>query len=557
MASLQSFELRTINNLPAELVLQNQILKRLSLTDLLNAKLVCKLWNWLISGIRIERLFVDADLDVTERWFHSKRRCRESELCLPDQFVEQCKKPILSNLKYLKMNNRILWPSKLWAFHLNRLNAFRQLVQLEIDYNLTGNLHLCLPNLVVLSLGWNNNKCEIKLDLPKLKVLRYDGREDNDRFRVEHPETVRVLESRLFGAKLAQFKGVECLRWTISENDILNESTLRNLKKLKELHYDLTIGSYEYHGYEEVMQALREFMRRKRELGRSDLKVYFCGLLLIAEDLSDIDFGLKVKNGKYLVSPERLYMTHYDRLKTDMELVWQVDYNLLLSLVQVLPEDYFDRFNGIREVFAHCPVDEQHFLDFLKKNPLLKWLVLYDSNLSQAFFDCLPEFCSLGQFYLFGKIRDRFNEEHSDEEDSEEKDNKASKADEENEEEEIELDFSFLGKFARLIDIGISKSLSLKSIRSFVSAITNQKALLEQRVKFKFRGNEYELWMNIPDYDEDWKVIINDQYEKLNLECGEKWLLKDVNVHEVVEYFEHAEHSTCSESSSNVKEIDF
>ena len=49
-------------------------------------------------------------------------------------------------------------------------------------------------------------------------------------------------------------------------------------------------------------------MQAKKSLGRSDLKVYFSGLLLMEEDLSDIDFGLEIKNGEYLISSEKLYL---------------------------------------------------------------------------------------------------------------------------------------------------------------------------------------------------------------------------------------------------------
>ena len=199
MASLHSLGMININDLPPELVLQNQIFKRLSLADLFKAKLVCKLWNYLISNTRIERLFADADLFISEHWYASHRPCRE--ICHPDLFIRQCKKPILLHLKYFKVNFLTLK-----RFDPNRLNAFRQLVQLEIDCYLTGRLKLALPNLVVLSLDFDNEECRIKLNLPKLRVLQYYEPKNRDLLRIEHPETVKVLESRMARAKLARFK---------------------------------------------------------------------------------------------------------------------------------------------------------------------------------------------------------------------------------------------------------------------------------------------------------------------------------------------------------------
>ena len=265
-------------------------------------------------------------------------------------------------------------------------------------------------------------------------------------------------------------------------------------------------------------------MQAKRSLGRSGLRVYFSGLELVDENLNDIDFGLKIENGKHLVSSEKLYLKHYSRLKNDMSLVWQADYNLLFSLVDVLPADYFVRFNNIREVTAKCPVDEQHFLEFLKKLHGLKFLYLQDSNLSQRFFDTLPEFCSLSDFYM----------EYADSESGGCKE----KSEASGEEDEIQLNFNFMAKFAGLSYAMITKSLSLKSVRSFVLAFEHLRKTMNEAIGFKYRGEEFEIYRNRPDYDDDGRKIISERFNKYRLFVGEKQLLDNVNLDQVVEFFE-------------------
>ena len=160
---------------------------------------------------------------------------------------------MLLSLKYLKLNSRLYWNGKLNRFKPNGLNAFRYLVHLEIDYYQATKLYLCLPNLEILSLNWWNNSCHIKLNLPKLQVLAYNEPHSEDLLRVEHPETIRVLTTQMFGAKLARFKKVECLKCSERYHDFLDRSTLLNLKQLKQVHYDVTMDSIKCFGNEEVM----------------------------------------------------------------------------------------------------------------------------------------------------------------------------------------------------------------------------------------------------------------------------------------------------------------
>ena len=49
------------------------------------------------------------------------------------------------------------------------------------------------------------------IDCPELNVLVYRETTNASLLKVKHPETIRKLETSMFGPKLAPFKNVECL----------------------------------------------------------------------------------------------------------------------------------------------------------------------------------------------------------------------------------------------------------------------------------------------------------------------------------------------------------
>lgn len=501
----------TIGGLPPEMILQ--IFRHLQLNDLVRIKRVCSLWNELIGTMKIERLFVSLNLDAKERWYYSSRPCRTVEFCHPRLFIAQCKKPILSNLKYLKFNTDIaIWNiGSSVDFDLNEVNTFSGLVQLEMAFS-CGNLNLNLPNLEVLSLDPGNYLYEIHLNCRRLRVLSYGEAYDKDLLRVEHPDSVRVLESQMYGARLARFRHLECLRRTSFQFGFLDVTTMLKLKKLKAFHYDHSIDAFVNNDFDKIKRILKNFMQQKRMAGRSALKFYFAGLQLIDEKLDDIDFCLETRNGRDFIAAERLYTKHYDRLQDELEFVQEVNYSRLFRLVDGLPADYFRRFCNLRMVTAECPLNEQHLLDFLKRVNWLRWLTLYGLA-SQAFFDSLPHFFSLSHFYLYAQTDKQIDRdtEHN-----------------RPENQEIELDFSFLGKFEKLNRFEIERSLSLESARTLISAFQSLTRLHSRAMPFRFKGTDYRVLRNRPE--------LNKPTDRFNLVSGEFTLLRAVSLAEIFDY---------------------
>lgn len=505
MDSFQSPTVKTTTaDLPPEILCK--LFKHLRLSDLLKLKSVCKFWNQLISyNVKVARLLVDADLEIAERWCHPNRPFAEPELCEPDLFVTHCKRPILSQLKCLKLDNRREYGNKLHCFPAIKLNCFRLLEQLEINYLPCEPVKLTFPNLRILSLNWRNSKIDVELDCPKLSVLQYGERDDKDLLRVKQPETIRVLQNEdtfcpMVGTKLIRFKNLEVIKYRMRGPDFLDRLTLQNLKQLKEIHYDL-IDLEE--NSDQTIRALKEFLGHRRALGRSKLVVFFVGLQIGKDDLSDIDLGSVVRNEKNLISYEKLHMKHYDRLQEELAFVYEVDYSALISLVGVLPKDYFRRFSDLRWVKATCPVNEANFLEFIKQCYNLEHFAIHNCDLSQQFFDQLGRLCSFTNFYL--------------------------SEDEERRRTETQLEFSFIGKFTRLFHMAVEKDLSLNSLRTLLTSLGKLELLMmNNELLFSFRGTHFEFWKN-------------NRANKFCLAAKKKTLLATETPDEIIEQFENYE----------------
>ena len=460
----------------------NEILKQLPWFELTSLRSVCKLWNELVSVMTICRLIVDGNLESKEKLFHSNRPHRKCEVCHPNLFIAQCKRPTFLNLTHLVLGNKFCDDSM--CFDCNRLNVFNRLVHLEIHCEMTNHLGLHLPNLEILLLGKNYDRI-VMLDCEKLRVLSYWWPEHL--LNVRHPETIRVLESDMSSAKLAEFKGLEQLKCTNNYFEYnyssINIAKLISLKKLEVLYYTVC-------DVNDLREDLEQIMRQKQRLGRSDLMVYFSGLRLIEEDLSDIDFELKKDDNENL-SIEQTYLRHYGRLQEQMLDEQHVNYSDLFDAVDVLPEDYFRRFSNLRHVTARVssPVDEQHFATFLRQIYCLQQLKLYGWNLSQRFFDSLSEFSSLCLLYLSSaKAREKTTEHN-----------------------EVQLNLSFIGKLKKMQVLEIHENLSLQSVMSLVNSIENLKPIGKSRFEFWYLDKYYSI---SPAFD------MHSQTHKLLLSCG-------------------------------------
>ena len=260
-----------IDDLPPEMFCE--LFEHLQPMDLIACSMVNKRWHSIYAAFKVHRL-VSIDhsglyTDDQIQWYGSKQPIREAERCRPVMFRRLVEKPLLCNLMQLALFGYEL------MIDLNLLNRFRRLEHLEIDTNLIGQIHLSLPRLRVLAIHGCNFECNLSIDSPLLSTLLYA--EDKHLLDVNHPETIRRLETNMVGAKLVLFKGVECL--VTKEFEAISQATLLVLPELRELRYDLNIKNCfrieardAVGTVDRVKRTLSEFVSEAKKLRGSDFR---------------------------------------------------------------------------------------------------------------------------------------------------------------------------------------------------------------------------------------------------------------------------------------------
>ena len=470
----------TIEDLPPEMI--SELFEYLGLKDLIICSLVNKLWHSIYSNFKVHSVVAIENFKVHNlvaieddlfRWHGSNQLIQETERCSRAMFRHLAEKPLLSNLKHLAVHASSYSETK---FDLNELNRFQQLFHLEIkidDLN-QRNVHLNLPCLKVLALSDYNNRCALSIDCPQLSTLLYAGEpEDLTLLEVKHPETIRKLETNMFGAKLIQFESVECL---VTERfKAVSKATLLSLPELRELRYNASVqwafleeSHYGLGTVDRMKRNLGELLDEAKKLKGNDFRFSFSGFQLTSTMLDQIDFGVQVDErirSEY-VHMEYVYLKNYHLIEPGaIDFVSFVVYNLLLSNVTgEFPRCFSQKFTNIRRVYATEVADPDHFLWFLKSLRFLKALELERTKLSQEFYDQLP--ASAGSL-----TRLRLKGGHC--------------------EDGLQLNFDFICSFpCCLYELMIEPALSLESLPSFVRSLGR----LEEGC-FRVRPKDQLFWL--------------------------------------------------------------
>ena len=382
----------TIDDLPTEMI--NELFKHLHPKDLASCSLVNRHWHSIYVGFKVQSLAAMTDQNTLDlaKWYDLNQPIQEAERCRPAMFDRLVDKPLLSNLKHLA-----LCDGK-FAFDLNKLNRFQQLVHLEIKSDFKGKVHLNLPRLKVLAFHYFNWHCTLSIDCPLLSTLFYCGEcEDTRLLKVKQPETIRKLETGMENPDfLTPFKNVEFLRtWD------LNLISVRSLPRLRELHCNQGIkyafqreSRHRPGTVDRVKRTLNEFLNEAKKLRGNNFQLRFSGFQLAKVNVDQIDFGVQTnEKGAESVCTEYVYMKNYHLLEPGaLDFQSSVNYTLLLRHVTgEFPRCFPQKFTGIELVYATAEVqDADHFLRFLKSLRCLRRLVLSNTKLNQVFYDLLP-----------------------------------------------------------------------------------------------------------------------------------------------------------------------
>ena len=358
----------------------------------------------------MDRLVVSYRNNINvSKWSYPDRAVEDQELCRPEVFRRLADQPSVSNLKHLALYGVFGWSE----FDLNKLNGFRKLVHLEIRfYSGRNDVNLHLPHLKVLAFHYARFLCPLVIDCPQLSVLAYleepkqlgdDAYEDDfydERLNIKEPETIRKLDTNVTfdseSLELAEFTNLECL--ITCDFEAISKVTLLSLPRLKELHYNSSIGDYfvshnSVGTLDRLKQTLGEFLDDVKALSEPGFKFTFAGFQLTKAMLDQIDFGMQVEHGEETVSDEYVYLKNYHLIGPDatLDFIDWLIYDLLVSNVTgEFPVCFFKKFAGIQKVQAAVVGDEAHFLWFLKSLRSLRKLNLIRPNLSHEFYDQLP-----------------------------------------------------------------------------------------------------------------------------------------------------------------------
>lgn len=442
-----------ISALPPEML--TQILQHLALADLIKLKSVCKLWNELISSnVKVTGLVVDTVMDIRHRfWYSSPNKpfdYRQMPICNLDLFLRNRDKPILSQLKFLRLNPGIgRQPDLSW------INSFSKLLRLDFNFQPSGYLEVNLEKLEILKI-WNNREGFVRVDCPKLRVLLYE-QDPAGCIEIVQPKSIVELNTITYNYHLTAFENLEVLK--CGTPHMLNELILTRLPKLKKVYYDSWYGDRE-------REHLKRFFAIKNELKRADLQIFLSNIP-VTTTMDEIDFGVTQEDGTIDdYDFEHFIMRNYERLQDDpFSSVCEVNYSRLMSATDQLPTDYFERFPNIEGIIVDRPVENpEHFLWYLQnlKGEICQ-LMLKNSGLDQSFYDSLPTFCSPYRFCEFS------------------------------EGEQSELNYRFLAEFEYLQNATVGE-LTLESARSLLDSHANLKHFFE--LQFHFNGQSLRLSSN-------------------------------------------------------------
>ena len=473
----------TIDDLPPEMICE--LFEYLPLRDLVVCSMVNKRWHSIYAAFKKHKLVImQSRMNFINAisCHRSNRPIAEADRCRPWMFSRLAEKPLLSKLNHLTLSD-----FREFEFDLNKLNRFQQLVHLEIHRISSDQreMHLNLPRLKVLVINEYNGYHELSIDCPLLSTLAYFN-EDEGRnlLKVKQPETIRKLETIMFGPKLDPFKGVECL--VTRRFELISKATLLTLPRLREFQHvksiEALISFYNGAGtLDMVKRTLSEFVDEAKKLRGNDFRFSSVGFQLTNVNVDQIDFGVQVdeRSGEERVFNEYVYLKNYHLIEPGaLHFVDRINYIRLLSNVAgEIPHCFSQKFTGINKVHATAKVrDTNHLLQFLKSLRFLRKLELENTQLSQKFYDQLPASAHLlvslhlGTGYC---------------------------------EDELQLNFDFIDKLSGLSELEITQTLSLESFPSLVRSL--DKSELE-RVDFDVRSGEERFWIAKYRYSTRWNV---------------------------------------------------
>ena len=371
-------KVKTIDDLP-QLPFE-KVLSYLSLEDRLKSRAVSRSWYHRINSFKVKSLCFSRRplgfISGKSRWITGTFDQNFISSTRFSLFFNTFGQTILSSLKRLRLCDLYLDGNSGTAF-TRILNSFGHLEDIGlfcfgILSSVKIDLELNLPMLrrIQLERVWGIGK--LTLEAPRLRNIKcwYCSLLN---LVIVHGESVECLLASWLG--YTAVKKLKNLKALYTEEYKAESTLLSDLSKLKEIHL---------HGYREDVENLFD---QKRRYGRTDLKIYLCGLLLNGPDDPAISSLFPVFEGSLNQLAE-----HPSRLADEIPFQDSLRYH---AIERVDPEeaaiDLLSRFTDLFSIIIDRPVvNVARFLDVLSNFDNIKELHFF-CNQPQDLFDQLPE----------------------------------------------------------------------------------------------------------------------------------------------------------------------
>ena len=362
-----------------------KILGYLPLEDLIKCRAVSRSWYHTIDSFRIKSLFFS---DRPGGHIESKNKLlngafTQNFICSSrfEEFFRTFGQSIFSSLKHLRLYRLNLTEANRKSF-TRALNSFGRLEELSIFW-LNGRekeLELNLPMLQSIWLSRLNGMKKLTLDAPNLQKVRLKHCSfSNQGLELVHPESAEtLLIYRLEQIEVKKLKNLKYLY--IGEKPTVDSTFLPGFEQLKEIHLISSSG---------VQNIVSQLFDQKRQYGRTDLKIYLCGLSLNGPD--DPMIRLRYSDEDYL----QQLAENQSRMADEILFCAVIDYAAVELVAPGAEMSVLKRNTGLCGLTVSRPVqDIERFLAVLENLPTIA-ILKFNCAQSQELFDRLPEHCAV------------------------------------------------------------------------------------------------------------------------------------------------------------------
>ena len=303
---------------------------------------------------------------------------------------------ILSTLKHLRLCDFDLnnLSETTFASTLNSFGGLEELGILRVHHNFSN------------FSGWSRKSTEFELSLPMLRSFQL---EYSVGFQNLILDTPRLQKVHLWNCCFLRLELVHCesVEWLVTDKSFnLKVKNLKNLKYLSTSAFSIFDPKIlsdldqlkELHTADHL--RIRYILEQKQLYGRTDLMVYFCGLLLSGPDdpaINSLSAGSRLTEATF-----RCLVENRSRLLDEMPF-WKRNLFMYQTIESVDPDvaiDVLSRLTGLEQLIVDRPVrDIEHFLSVLKNIDIVALEFFCDQP--QELFDRLPEHSTVQKLVLY------------------------------------------------------------------------------------------------------------------------------------------------------------